>query len=220
VVASSLVRVSTSRFVKHQQDAGALRESYVRMFEIMLLLLAPMYAIATLVAEPMVVVVFGEQWRESAPLIGWMSLAYLAQAGFGHGQCLSFTTQHSGRVLNLSSIQFGLALAVSLVLAFFTGWGFMSVAIGYAVASIVGMLMMQRAVCRQLGLRFAQLAWAALPALLGAASAMGALWVLLQSTRLDPQTWRGLFIVGAVGLSIYGAVAAVTLRFTKRRQFF
>lgn len=43
-----------------------------------------------------------QQWRPSAPLFGWLSVAYLGQTAFALGQNLSFATGQGARVPKLA----------------------------------------------------------------------------------------------------------------------
>ncbi|MEO8154194.1 MAG: oligosaccharide flippase family protein [Rhizobacter sp.] len=205
VVAASLSRVGVSLFVQRQLDPGALALSYTRMLGWTLLLLAPIYAIATLVAEPMVVVVFGERWRSSAPLFGWLSVAYVSQAAFFLGQSLSFTTKRSDRVLKLSVLQLGVSGAMSLLLS---PLGMIGVAAGFAVGSLVGCIAMQRAVMQQLALPWSSVARAALPAVVGTIVTCIALWALPRA-GLDAWRWLGLLTALGLGLACYVAIATL-----------
>ncbi len=204
VIASSLSRVGVSLFVERQGEPAALGQSYVRMLGWMLLLLVPVYAVAALLAEPLVVLVFGERWRASAPLFGWLSVALVAQAGFLLGQNLSFATRHSARVLRLSIVQLGMAAAGALALS---SHGMKGVAAGFALGSVAACVLMQVAVRRQLGLRWAVLLRPMLPALGGAAGV--ALvhhgWPAMGEYA---SRWLGLALALGAGLLSYAALAA------------
>jgi len=205
VVAASLSRVGVSLFVQRQRDPVALALAYTRVLGWTLLLLAPVYTIATLVAEPMVVVVFGERWRESAGLFGWLSVAYVSQAAFWLGQSLSFTSGRSDRVIQLSTIQLGLSGALALVLSPF---GMGGVAAGFALGAAVGCVAMQLAVKRQLGLSWVVLARTALPAVMGTLATGLALWNL-PHTGLDAWRWLGLMMALGLGIACYAAIATL-----------
>lgn len=188
VIASSLSRVGVSLFVQRQGDPVALAHAYRRMLGWTLLLLAPMYALVSLAAEPLVVIAFGERWRESASLFGWLSVAYVAQAAFWLGQNLSFATRHSARVLKLSTVQ----LAVTAVLAAaLSPWGMQGIAAGVALGSVAGCVLMQLAVHRQLSISSLSFVRSTLPATLGTASVAALLWSLPHA-GIDPQRMQNL----------------------------
>ncbi len=175
VVASSLSRVGVSLFVQTQGDPVALAQAYRRMLGWTLLLLAPMYALVSLVAEPLVVLAFGARWRESASLFAWLSVAYVAQSAFWLGQNLSFATRQSGRVLKLSTVQ--LLISASLAAAL-SRWGMQGIAAGFALGSVAGCVLMQFAVHRQLSISSLSFMRTTLPATLGTASVAVLLWGL------------------------------------------
>jgi O-antigen/teichoic acid export membrane protein len=207
VVAASLNRVGVSLFVQKQGNPAALAQAYSRMLGWTLLLLAPIYALATLVAEPLVVKVFGEQWRASAGLFGWLSVAYVSQSAFWLGQNLSYATKHSERALKLSVWQLGLSTVLALVLSRF---GMQGVAAGLALGSVVGCVLMQSAVHRQLGLGASSFARAAMPALLGVAATAVALRGLpYASLGVDAERWLGLVLAVSLGVVCYAAFASL-----------
>ncbi len=190
VIASSLSRVGVSLFVQRQGDPQALAQAYRRMLGWTLLLLAPLYAVVSLAAEPLVVLAFGERWRESASLFGWLSVAYVAQSAFWLGQNLSFATRHSGRVLKLSTVQ--LLISAGLAVAF-SPMGMQGVAAGFALGSVAGCIAMQIAVHRQLRLSSLSFMRATLPATLGTA-AIAVLALALPHAGIDLQRMQTLSI--------------------------
>lgn len=206
VVAASLSRVGISVFVQRQHDPALLARSYVRILGWTLLLMAPIYTIATMVAEPMVVMVFGAQWRESASLFGWLSVVCVTQAAYYLGQNLSFTTKNSARALRLSTLQ--LALSVLLAIGLSLRWGMVGVAAGFALGSVAGCMAMQTAIVRQLGLSWATLARASLPAMVGTAVTAAALWSLPHA-GFDAWRWLGLFAALGLGLACYAMSATL-----------
>lgn len=205
IIGASLGRVGVTLFVQQQSDPVALRETYARMLTVTLLLMAPVYSIATALAEPMVVVVFGEQWRSSAPLFGWLSVAYLGQTAFLLGQNLSFTTGHSSRVAKLALAQ--LLVATVLAFALERWYGTVGIAAGFAAGSLTGMAAMQFGVARQLGMTWRNFVPTVLPASAGAALAALLLSVLPQA-GMHVTGWWSLTGVSLAGLLVYCAGAA------------
>lgn len=189
VIAASLSRVGVSLFVQRQGDPVALAQAYRRMLGWTLLLLAPMYALVSLAAEPLVVIAFGERWRESAPLFGWLSVAYVAQSVFWLGQNLSFATRRSDRVLRLSTLQLVITAALAASLS---PWGMQGIAAGVALGSVAGCLLMQVAVHRQLSISSLSFMRATLPATMGTASIAALLWGL-PHVGFEPERMQTLF---------------------------
>ena len=206
VIGASLGRVSVTLFVQQQRDPAALRQTYARMLAMTLLLLVPVYTLVTALAEPMVVIVFGEQWRPSAPLFGWLSVAYLGQAAFALGQNLSFATGHSARVPKLALAQMVIAMALAFLLVRWNG--VTGVAAGFAIGSMAGMLAMKFAISRQLDMPLRSFVLTVLPAGMGAA--LGAVLVrILPLAGLQVTGWFSLIFAGIAGLLAYSASAAL-----------
>lgn len=206
VIGASLGRVSVTLFVQQQRDPAALRQTYARMLAMTLLLLVPVYTLVTVLAEPMVVIVFGEQWRPSAPLFGWLSVAYLGQAAFALGQNLSFATGQSARVPKLALAQMVIAMALAFLLVRWNG--VTGVAAGFAIGSMAGMVAMKFAISRQLDMPLRSFVLTVLPAGMGAA--LGAVLVrILPLAGLQVTGWFSLIFAGIAGLLAYSASAAL-----------
>ncbi|WP_157648607.1 oligosaccharide flippase family protein [Thiobacillus denitrificans] len=206
VIGASLGRVSVTLFVQQQTDPAALRRTYARMLAMTLLLLVPVYTIATALAEPMVVIVFGEQWRPSAPLFGWLSVAYLGQAAFALGQNLSFATGQSARVPKLALKQLLMAMVFALVLVRWNG--VTGIAAGFAVGSVAGMVAMQLAIRRQLDMSLRSFVLTVLPAGVGAVLGV-ALVRILPLAGMQVTGWFSLVFAGTAGLLAYGVSTAL-----------
>lgn len=206
VIGASLGRVSVTLFVQQQRDPAALRQTYARMLAMTLLLLVPVYTLVTALAEPMVVIVFGEQWRPSAPLFGWLSVAYLGQAAFALGQNLSFATGQSARVPKLALAQ--MVIAVALAFALVRWNGVTGVAAGFAIGSMAGMVAMKFAISRQLDMPLRSFVLTVLPA--GVGAALGAVSVrILPLAGLQVTGWFSLIFASLAGLLAYSASAAL-----------
>lgn len=206
VIGASLGRVSVTLFVQQQRDPAALRQTYARMLAMTLLLLVPVYTLVTALAEPMVVIVFGEQWRPSAPLFGWLSVAYLGQAAFALGQNLSFATGQSARVPKLALAQMLIAMALAFLLVRWNG--VTGVAAGFAIGSMAGMVAMKFAISRQLDMPLRSFVLTVLPAGMGAV--LGAVLVrILPLAGLQVTGWFSLIFAGIAGLLAYSASAAL-----------
>lgn len=206
VIGASLGRVSITMFVQQQRDPAALRQIYASMLAMTLLLLVPVYTIVTALAEPMVVIVFGAQWRPSAPLFGWLSVAYLGQAAFALGQNLSFATGQSARVPKLALAQMLTAMALAFVLVRWNG--VTGVAMGFAIGSLAGMVAMKFAISRQLDMSLRSFVLTVLPASVGAL--LGAILMrILPLAGMEVTGWFSLIFASLAGLLAYGASAAL-----------
>jgi len=214
VIGVSLNRVGVSLFVQNQGDPAELRRHYTRMLSITFLLLAPVYLLASALAEPLVVIAFGPQWRESAPVFAWLSVAYLAQAAYGLGQNLSFATQHAARVPKLAFIQLVVTTGLAVV---FARWGTLGVAGAFAAGALAGSLSMQWLVNRQLGISASRMVSTMLPAACGSALAY-AVVTLLPRTGLLVTGWWSLTATSAAGATAYLAAAGGSYWLLNRKR--
>jgi O-antigen/teichoic acid export membrane protein len=204
VIGASLGRVGITKFVQEKSDLSALLQSYTRMLGLIFLLMVPIYSLVTALAVPMITVVFGEQWVASAPLFGWLSIAYLGQTAFELGQNLSFATGMSGRVSKMALKQ----LLISTVAALLFGqwWGITGVVTGFALGSLFGMIEMQRSIGNQLVMPFRRFALTLLPACTGSLMIF-AMVKLLPLAAIKVTGWLSLVAVGTLGLFFYSATA-------------
>lgn len=214
VIGASLGRVGVTKFVQEQSDPAALLRSYANMLGITFLLLVPVYSLATALAEPMIAVVFGEQWRPSAPLFGWLSVAYLGQTAFELGQNLSFATGSSARVPKLAFKQLLMSTTCALLLGHW--YGITGVVSGFAIGSLVGMVEMQLAISRQLGMSLRQFVTTLLPTFVGAVLSF-VMVRMLPMAGVQVKGWFSLFAMGAAGVLVYAAIA-LTLRWFVNRK--
>ncbi|MEB0021256.1 oligosaccharide flippase family protein [Actimicrobium sp. CCI2.3] len=200
IVGASLSRVSISIFIKQQSDIEALGNTFKRFLNLILLLLVPIYAITTILAEPLVVIIFGEQWRSSAPLFVWMSLIYLCQAVFGLGQSLCFSTGESKLPPKLALMQLCISCGAAVL---FTNWyGVTGIAIGFSAGSIIGMSMMVVAISRQLNLPLLNILTTSMPALLSGFISIIVIYIL-EFSGLNVINWKTLIIASIVGVVTY-----------------
>ncbi len=62
-------------FSRAQKDESALRDAYLGAFRYVSLLVVPTALGLSLLAEPLVILAYGERWRESAPILSALALA-------------------------------------------------------------------------------------------------------------------------------------------------
>jgi lipopolysaccharide exporter len=204
IIGASLGRVGISKFVHEKSDQKALLQSYTKMLGLIFILMVPIYSLVTVLALPMITVVFGEQWIASAPLFGWLSIAYLGQTAFELGQNLSFATGMSGRVSKMALKQLLISTLAALLLGHW--WGITGVVIGFALGSLFGMMEMQLCIGKQLVMPLHRFVLTLLPAC-GGALAIFMLIKMLPLADIQVSGWFSLFAVGTVGLFFYSAVA-------------
>lgn len=136
LISLALMQVVLSTFSRLQHDRDLLNAAFYRSTRLAAGISLPIYAGLAVVAHPLTVLVFGEKWAPSAPV-----MQALALAGFIQGQ-LIFSTQYVvalGRVGNelrwtigligaeliafAVAVQFGIVeVAISLGLVLFAAW--------------------------------------------------------------------------------------------------
>jgi len=204
VIGVSLGRVGVTHFVQEKDRPQQLRLAYLKLLSLSLLLMLPIYTLATQLAEPLLRLVFGAQWLPSAALFGWLALAYLGQAAFELGQNVLFAKGQSARVPRLALLQLVLASIAALSLGY--AYGLPGVVAGFSLGSLAGTARMQRVIAQQLGID--RRTWwrsvypALLAALCAAALVHGLAWAGFAATG-----WVSLLAIGANALLLYSAVA-------------
>jgi O-antigen/teichoic acid export membrane protein len=174
-----------------------------------LLLMVPIYTLATQLADPLVSLAFGPKWLPSAALFGWLGLAYVGQASFELGQNILFAKGMIARLPRLALLQLLFASCGALGLGY--AGGLPGVVAGFSLGSLVGTVNMQRVIGRQLGIDYKALWHSARPAVLAALCA-AAVVRGLQMVDLAVTGWPSLMATGIAGLTAYAAVAVLLYR--------
>ncbi len=132
-IALTLVQVLLSAFSRLQDDIPALNAAFYRSTRVAAAISLPLFAGLALVAHPLTVLVFGEKWAPSAPV-----MQALAVAGFLQCQ-LIFTTQY---VIALGRPSNELKWTAALIGSELIGFG-LSVHLGIvAVAMSLGIVLL------------------------------------------------------------------------------
>jgi O-antigen/teichoic acid export membrane protein len=208
VIGVSLGRVGVTQFVLEKDRPPQLRQAYLKMLSLSLLLMLPIYTLATQLAQPLVRLVFGAQWLPSAGLFGWLALAYLGQAAFELGQNVLFAKGQSARLPRLALLQLLFASLGALLLGY--AFGLLGVVAGFSIGSLAGTARMQWLIGQQLGIDRSAWWHSVRPALLAALCA-AALVQGLAEAGLAATGWASLLAIGLAALSVY-AVVALSLR--------
>jgi O-antigen/teichoic acid export membrane protein len=213
VIGTSLGRVGVTQFVHDKDHPQNLRKSYLDLLAMSLLLMLPAYTLATLLAVPLVGLVFGPKWLPSAALFGWLALAYLGQAVFELGQNILFAKGQIARLPRLALLQ--LLFSSSGALALGVAGGLPGVVAGFSLGSLLGTVNMQWVIGHQLGMDCKAFWHSARPAVLAALCAA----VLVQGLKmanLGVTGWPSLLATGFSGLLVYAVVAMWMQRAAKR----
>src|SRR5680860_835541 len=181
-----------------RDDLPRLRAAFLEAIRYISLLAFPLLGILAVVAEPFVVVLFGEQWRPSGDVLAVMMLWILPLSLFEPCMELFKAVGRPGLVLRLAIVKFG-AFAGYLALL----WGLdqvtlVRVAAGLGLSTGIGLAATLPHITRETAPSAGQL-WRAVRPALGAGIAA------TSAGRTDRQSWP---TVDAVSRVMCGSVAA------------
>lgn len=207
-----LNEVAFSAYARIQHDAAAVARAFVRAVRIVMVAAMPFYMGLAATAEPLVLTVLGEKWREMAPVVHLLALAMPFMT-----LNVLYTPACDARGRPGIGVRNGAAGAVILAACFLVGvrWG--PIGLGYAwIAGYPAYLAVST--WRSLpviGVRLRDLADAVAPAAL-AAIAMALVVRSVDGALPAVQVQLRLAILVAVGAAVYGAWLAVFARATVR----
>ncbi len=123
-------------FAAIHSQGGALRGAYTVTLRYVALAAVPMCAALAVLAEPLILVVFGPAWRSSIPILQALAVYTCSRAvGNNAGEVMKAI----GRPNLLAMVAFGRAVLLVPVLIFSAAYGPAGVAIAMAVVAAVGM---------------------------------------------------------------------------------
>jgi O-antigen/teichoic acid export membrane protein len=215
IIGTSLGRVGVTQFVQEKDRPHHLRRSYLGLLSMSLLLMVPIYTMATQLALPIVQLVFGSKWLPSAELFGWLAMAFLGQAVFELGQNILFAKGLIARLPRLALQQLMLASCGALALGY--GGGLTGVVAGFSLGSVLGTAHMQWVIGSQLSIDGKALWRCARPAVIAALCA-AALVKGLEMAGLGVAGWPSLLATGMAGLATYTVVALWLHRGTRNNM--
>ena len=198
LIGSSLLKLAIPAFAEASDSPDALRDAYIRLTGITVFLMAPLLAGLSILAEPMILVFFGEVWAPAAPVVALLSLLYLL---FAINQINDFLLFAVGA--RSVPVQRGL---VQTALALFLGWllsryGLSSTAAGFVLASAMVWPWVQSVANRHMNLSYFGLAQAMKGPFLASAAMLLfiflVLFVLLGGVSVSALTLSGLVLAGA-----------------------
>ncbi len=207
-----LNEVAFSAYARMQADPAAIGRAFVKGVRMVMIVAMPFYMGLAATAEPLVLTVLGDKWRETAPIVHLLALAM----PFMTLQVL-FTPASDARGRPGIGVQNGAVGAMILTTAFLVGvqWGPTGMGIAWITAYPLYLAISAWRTLPVIGVRARDVARAvASPAL--AAIAM-ALIVGLVDRGLPPldSHWRLLVLV-AIGAAVYAAWMLIFARATVR----
>lgn len=190
------------------RDGVDLREVYEKVTERVTGLAWPVYALIAILAEPLIHVLFGRQWTSSAALVPYVCLAAM----------ITITYTASGAVFlargrpfyNLLSETLNLPFKVAAILLT-APYGLLAVAMAWAAVAIVGGVIQQVFLARELNMRLSEM-----PRYLGRSVLLTLLPTLLAWAALLPMDAHAPDIAKLAAGGMVGLVTwAVMLRLTR-----
>lgn len=199
-------------FARMRDDRERLRGAFLEAVRYISLLAFPLLAILAVIAEPFIVVLFGEQWRPAGDVLAMMMLWILPLSLFEPAMELFKATGKPGLVLRLATIKFA-AFGVYLAAL----WGLdevtmVRVAAGLGVSAAIGLAATVPVVMRETSSSLSTLWHAVRTALLAgiaAAIAMYALRILALGEIDTHRELAGIDLGPVVPLLLMGVVALV-----------
>jgi O-antigen/teichoic acid export membrane protein len=136
VIATALLQVVLSTFSRLQHDLRALNDAFYRASGLVAAASFPIYGGLALLAKPVIILVFGNKWAPSAPVMQALTLAGLVQC-----QTL-FTSQYVvalGKVTNELRWTAGIVTAELAGFALAVPFGIVSVALSLSIVLLVAL---------------------------------------------------------------------------------
>lgn len=203
---SIIVRVTFPALSKIQDDHAAMRAAVVSALRNVAMVTLPMSIGLAAVAEDFVVVVYGETWRDMAPLVRVLAF---------YGVVMSLSSITAPVLMALGKVkrlfQFALAGQVFMVCLFvlFARFGAQGIATGLVMAAAVTELSAFLCAARSLDLPLSHVV-APIARVTAAALVMGALVVATGGMLGEIPDWGRLTVCVAVGIGAYlGALVAL-----------
>lgn len=180
-------------FTRMRDDVARLRAAYHEAIRYIALLAFPLLAILAVIATPFVVVLFGEQWRPSGPVLSVMMLWILPLSLFEPSMELFKATGRPGRVFRLSVLKLAVFAAYLSILWATAEVTMVRVAFGLGLATAVGLAATVPGVCRELDTSPGRIWESVRPAFAGGVVAAAAMWAFTRLATGDIEHHRRLF---------------------------
>ena len=218
-------------FSRMRDDVPRLRAAFLEAIRYIALLAFPLFAILAVISEPFVVVLFGEQWRPTGPVLAVMMLWVLPLSLFEPSMELFKAIGQPGRVFRLAIVKF-VSFAIYLAIIWGLDWITLErVAAGLGLSAAIGLAFTVPGVCRATGATPAQLWRAVRPAVGGALISAAAMYAFSWTVLGDIEDHRTLFgvdlgpvvpillmaLVAAVGVVVFALAVEVLDRGSLRR---
>lgn len=197
-------RVAFPAFARAQADRDERRRVYLDALKLVSLAAAPAGAGLLVLAQPIVVVAFGEDWREAAAPLRWLALAAVFRALASHAGDLMKGVGRPELLRNLAVLKAFVVLPALLLGA--SRGSATAIAFALAAATLVNALISTAVAARLLELRTTALARAAAPGL-AAAALMGLGVAALGRVTADWSPLADVALRVPAGVALFAALA-------------
>jgi O-antigen/teichoic acid export membrane protein len=207
VIASSMQKVALPVFSDAGADRAALRRGYLKIVGITLFCAAPLLCFQAVLAEPLVVAIFGAKWLPAAPAIGALALLYMVSSIVQLNDYLFFALGKNRLPVRLGIAQLSLAAALA---AGFHRFGLLGMSLSFCAGYLLVFPVSQSLLNRALGLNVRMLWHALAPPLVGCIVLSLGLAAYLLLVR---QHLASVALVGGgvfIAALLYPAMVAVT----------
>jgi O-antigen/teichoic acid export membrane protein len=154
-IAPALQAPLLAAFSKIREDPFRLREALLKVARVHFSVLAPIGLWLALLADPLIVVVFGQQWKQSIPIIQVYSLFFLfvAAGGFSGAPLLSM-----GKSWLLATIQLFRLLSIlgALIWGVWTNQSILTISIGIVFMNLPAYILGMSYLFLKVGMRISE----------------------------------------------------------------
>jgi O-antigen/teichoic acid export membrane protein len=200
--------VSFSAYSRLQARPGAVAEAFLKAARLVLLVALPFYFGMAAAAEPLVLTVLGEKWRETVPLVRILAFAM----PFMTLQILfAPATNALGRPRIALFVSMAGAAVMPLAFVIAVRFGAPGLARAWLIAFPLLLIVTLRLALPVIGVRLSELARALAPAL-AAAAGMGAAVAALDSLLPPLPPGLRLAMLVATGAAVYAGLLLVVAR--------
>ena len=197
-VAAVLDRVLFPALALRQANTKTIGKSFLLLVEVVSLLSLPMTAVALIIPDTIVHVLFGRQWSEAAPILQIFAIGIFFRAGY---KCGDTVARSMGAVFRYSTLQLVYATCVIAGSLIGASWGLIGVAWAVLTAEAVNYLCMSGFALRLTSIGWNQFFKSHLPGI------WISLWVAAGSGLIDffipdlaQNEFLQLALVGIVGI--------------------
>jgi PST family polysaccharide transporter len=192
-------------------DREALRPAFLASLGYAAMVALPLGAFLGVLAEPLIVAAFGDQWRGGADVMLVFCLASVSSPiTFVAGTVLKARGK-AGLLLRVSILQMLIVVPAIVVVA---DQGILAVAIAHAIAAAIVLVLQLALAMRLLEIRIVPVLRALAPPVVGAVAVTT---VCLGADRLLDAIWPTILVAAAGSLAVYGAIMWVLARDAVRR---